>query len=221
MSKWRAEPRIFPTLRNWSSYYWREDFTFLLRDDKGQLHRVISREPTPWTNLRLGTTYTGLKVDWQSKPRVKVIGVQAIDRQPANYYDLKLDPDKDRSRLSFCASSKTTSGRIITSITGSTIGARKRAEKMVPHYANDSPHYAVYGYLNGIAAPFDKEGQELVKKYEGEYSGIIYHGRVKKANNDVGYEVQIVNLMGRHKKTLDYNVFYGKPGLIPVLDGKK
>ena len=33
--------------RNWRSYYWREDFTFLLNEDGGKQRRVISREPTP------------------------------------------------------------------------------------------------------------------------------------------------------------------------------
>ena len=38
--------------RNWRSYYWREDFTMLVRDAKGKQWRIISREPTPWNNLR-------------------------------------------------------------------------------------------------------------------------------------------------------------------------
>jgi hypothetical protein len=38
----------FAYIRQWRSYYWREDFTLLVRDDGGRLHRVISREPTPW-----------------------------------------------------------------------------------------------------------------------------------------------------------------------------
>src|ERR1051326_6459311 len=77
--------------REWRSYYWRDDFTFVLKDAKGQLHRVISREPTPWNDLKLGTTYTGLKVDWKENPKVKIIGVQAIDRIPEEFYNLKLD----------------------------------------------------------------------------------------------------------------------------------
>src|SRR3954469_8821072 len=66
--------------RQWRSYYWREDFTFLLKTDDGKTFRVISREPTPWNDLRMGTTYTGLKVDWDRKPRVKVVGVKGVDR---------------------------------------------------------------------------------------------------------------------------------------------
>jgi hypothetical protein len=209
----------FSFTRNWSSYYWREDFTLLLRDDAGQVHRVISREPTPWTNLRLGTTYTNLAVDWKSKPRVRIIGVRAIDRQPESYYDLKLDPDK------------TITAFILRVRAGDDWKdyyvnnwfhdwSPETDRKILAHYANASPHYTVFGYLKGIGAPFDKEGQELIKKYEPEYGGIIYHGRVKRAKNEVGYEVHILHLMGRHKKSLDYKVFHGNPAEIPMLDGR-
>src|SRR6266851_642615 len=77
----------FAYVRQWRSYYWREDFTLLVRADGGRLHRVISREPTPWTEYRLGTTYTGLAVDWVARPRVQVIGVQGVDRDPAEFPD--------------------------------------------------------------------------------------------------------------------------------------
>src|ERR1051325_3888765 len=82
----------FRFIRNWRSYYWRQDCTLLVRDDAGKLHRVISREPTPWAGHRLGTTYTGRAAAWPSQPRVQIIGVRANDRQPAESYDLKLDP---------------------------------------------------------------------------------------------------------------------------------
>src|SRR5438445_4522682 len=72
----------FSFTRNWRHYYWREDFTLLVREDAGKLHRVISREPTPWSGYRLGTTFTGLAVDWSRQPRVQLVGVQAIDSQP-------------------------------------------------------------------------------------------------------------------------------------------
>jgi hypothetical protein len=212
----RAEDFAFT--RNWNSYYWREDFTFLLRDADGRVHRVISREPTPWTDLRLGTTFTGLTVDWASKPLVKIVGVRGIDRIPVNYYEMKLDWEK--------------------TITAFILRVRLGDEwkdfyinnwfhdwgpetdrKMLAQFANNAPHYTVYGYLNGIAAPFNKAGQELVKKHEAEYGGIIYHGRVERADNDVGFEVRILHLMGRHKKSLDYSVFHGNPADIPKLDG--
>ena len=81
----------FSHQRDYRSYYWAEDFTFLLKDDGGKTWRIISREPTPAYDWRMGPTYTGLKVDWQAKPRVKVIGVKTVDRIPADFYHFKLD----------------------------------------------------------------------------------------------------------------------------------
>src|SRR5262245_38844722 len=82
----------FQYTRNWRSYYWREDCTLLAGDDAGKLHSIIGPEPPPRSGHRFGPPYTGLKFDWKSKPRVRIIGVQAIDRQPEEYYDVKLDP---------------------------------------------------------------------------------------------------------------------------------
>ena len=43
--------------RNWRSYYWREDFTFMLKEDgTSKTWRIISREPTPNYDYRMGTT---------------------------------------------------------------------------------------------------------------------------------------------------------------------
>jgi hypothetical protein len=213
----------FSYTRSWRAYYWREDFTFLLRDDAGKVHRVISRESTPWTNLRLGTTYTGLKVDWKARPRVQVIGVQAVDRMPAEFYDLKLDPDKTVTAFIL---------RVQTGKKGDKPIWREfyvnnwfhrwgddTDRKILAHYANSDPHFTVYGYLGGIAAPFDKAGKALLAKYEKEYNGIIYHGRVVKADNPIGYEVRLLHLMGRNKKTSNYDVFHGDPKELTKLDG--
>ena len=205
--------------RNWRSYYWREDFTLLVRDDKGQVHRIISREPTPWNGYRLGTTLTGLKVEWAKKPRVQIIGVRAIDRQPAEYYDLKLDPDK--------------------TITAFIVRVRQgdawkdfyvnnwfhdwgpdTDRKILAQYANNLPEYTVYGYNSSIAAPFDKDSQQLLKKYEPDFQSIIFHGRVKKAANDIGYEVQLLHILGRHKKSAEVRIFHGNPAEIERLDGR-
>jgi len=211
----------FAYTRNWRSYYWREDFTLLVRDDKGTLHRVISREPTPWNGFRLGTTFTKLAVDWSAKPRVQIIGVRAIDRQPAEYYDLKLDPDR------------TVTAFILRVRQGDVWKAfyvnnwfhdwgKETDRKILAHYANDLPHYTVYGYLNNssIAAPFARESEELLKKYEPDFQAIIFHGRVKKADNEIGYEVHLLHILGRHKKSAEVRIFHGNPAEIERLDGK-
>src|SRR5438046_10495554 len=52
-----GKARDFQFIRDWSHYYWREDFTFLLTDEKtGKTWRIISREPTPAYHFRMGTT---------------------------------------------------------------------------------------------------------------------------------------------------------------------
>jgi hypothetical protein len=211
----------FRFLRDWRVYYWRQDCTLRVRDDAGKVHRVISREPTPWTDYRLGTTYTGLGVDWTRQPRVKIIGVQAIDRVPEDFYDIKLD-------------AKATVTAFIIRVENA---KEKRWDdfyvnnwfhkwgddadvKVLKHYANDSPNYTVYGYLGTIAAPFDEEGKGLLKKYP---DANIFHGRVaavkNPAKNEVGYEVRVLHLLGRDKKTARYQVFHGDPGQLERLDG--
>lgn len=212
----------FREIRDWASYYWREDFTFVLRDDAGKRHRVISREPTPWTNLRLGTTYPGLKVDWAKRPRAKVVGVQGVDRQPAEFYDVKLKP------------SETTTAFIVR-LPAAEPGkwqdyyvnnwfhhwGKEADRKVLAQYANDDPHYTVYGYVNDAAAPFDAAGQKLLEKFSPTYGGVIYHARVAKAKNDAGYELRVLHLMGRHKKSAEYEVFHGDARQLTKLDERK
>jgi hypothetical protein len=201
----------FHFIRNWRSYYWRQDFTMLVRDDVGKLHRVISREPTPWAGYRLGTTYTGLPVDWTKQPRIKLIGVQAVDRIPEDFHDLKLNP-------------KNTVTAFIVRVEDKDFYVNNwfhkwgddTDRKVLKHYANDLPDYTIYGYLNGIAAPFDAEGKKLLEKYP---DANIYHGRIVAAKNEIGYEVRILHLMGRDKKTARYEIMYGNPSEIEKLDG--
>src|SRR5204863_80714 len=77
-------------------------------------------------------------------------------------------------------------------------------------------NYTIYGYLSGIAAPFDAAGQVLLAKYP---DANIYHGRVVPAKNDIGYEVRILHLMGRDKKTAKYEIFNGNPQELERIDG--
>lgn len=209
-------------IREWRSYYWRDDHTLVLRDDAGKRYRIISREPTPWNNLRLGTTYPGLQVDWDKKPRVKIIGVKAVDRIPEDFYDLKLEPAN--TITAFIVRVQITRDGPWRDYYVNNWFHNWGAEtdrKMLRHYANDDSNYAVYGYLRGIAAPFDAEGQKLIDKFSPEWNGIIYHGRVVKADNDIGYAVKVLHLMGRNKKSLDYAVFHGDGSKLIKLDQQK
>jgi hypothetical protein len=209
----------FQFIRQWRSYYWREDFTVLLRDSAGKLHRVISREPTPWAGYRCGTTYTGLPVDWTSKPTVRVIGVGAVDRIPAEFHDRKLD---ESTVTAFILRVRTDKGEWRDFYVNNWFHdwGPETDRKVLAHYATADPNYTVYGYVGGgIAAPFDAEGKKLIEKHTPEYGGMIFHGQVVKAANEVGYEVRILHLLGRSKKTANYDVFYGDEKQVRKLDG--
>lgn len=212
----------FKFYRNWRSYYWREDFTISLRGDDGRTYRVISREPTPWTNLRMGTTYTGLEVDWDKRPRVQVIGVKAIDRIPQEFYDLKLDPKHTVTAFLVRVKADEKSGWKDYFINNWFHRWGEQTDrKMLAHYANDKPNYDIYGYLKGTIAPLDAEGRAILARHEADYNGIIYHARLVKADNPVGYARHLLHLVGRNKKTARYEVFYGDPSKLEKLDQRK
>jgi hypothetical protein len=193
----------------------------MLRDDAGKLHRIISREPTPWNDLRLGTTFPVTEVDWSKKPRVEVIGVSGVDRIPLEFYDLKLE------------------GEITTAFLVRLLGDGKEkardyyvnnwfhkwgedADRRIPaQYARTEPQYSIYGYLSDHVTPFDAASGELIAKLTPEYSGVIYHARVEKAENKFGYALRLLHLLGRHKQSLEYRVFHGDPEQLIKLDGRK
>lgn len=208
--------------REWRSYYWREDFTLVVRDARGHEHRVISREPTPWTDRRLGTTYTGLKVDWSKRPRVQVIGVRAIDRIPPEFYNVELDPD--HTITAFIVRVKTAPDaqwRDYYINNWFHHWGPEADRKVLPHYASENPNYTIFGFLEDCAAPFDAAGQELLKQSVDDWEGIIYHARLVKAENEIGYARQVLHLMGRHRRTREYAIFHGDPEQIPRLDQRK
>src|SRR5262249_47428043 len=137
--------------RQWRAYYWREDFTFLLKTDDGKTIRVISREPTPWNNLRMGTTYTGLKVAWDKKPRVKIIGVKGVDRTPAEFYDLKLGDD---TVTAFIVRVETEKDKYKDYYVNNWFHkwSKDADAKVLANYANGDPNYTIYGYVSSQPA---------------------------------------------------------------------
>ena len=175
----------FGFFHQWRYYYWRNDFTILLRDDAGKLHRVISREPTPWTNLRLGTTFPHLSVNWAGRPRVQVIGVAGIDRTPLEFYDFDLRGD---TTTAFIVRVQQPDGAWQDYYVNNWFHrwGSEADRKVPPHYAKDDPHYTVYGYLSDHVVPFDAESARRIQELTTDYGGIIYHARVVKTDNDLG-----------------------------------
>jgi hypothetical protein len=212
----------FREIRDWASYYWRDDVTFVLRDASGKSWRIISRELTPWTDLRLGPTYTGLKVEWSKSPQVQVIGVAAVDRIPREFYDLKIDGDNLVTALIVRVRTNDASPWRDFYVNNWFHPWGQEADaKVLAHFATDDPHYTIYGFASTQAAPFDAASQKIFDAHKADYSGIIYHARVRKADNPQGYELSLLHLMGRHTKTLDYGVFHGDPATLAKLDQRK
>jgi hypothetical protein len=208
--------------RNWSTYYWREDFTFHLTEDgTGKTWRIISREPTPAYVFRMGTTFTDLKEDWKSKPHVKVVGVKAIDRIPADFYDFKLDePNLTTALVVYVETAPGVWKEWFVNNWFHQWG--KRADKFVhARYAGKPAPYDIYGFVNGQAAPFDKKSQAVLDKNKDNPS-LMFHGRIHATkDNPFGYEIELTDLIGRNVRSGGHAILYGDAKTIPLLDGRK
>ncbi len=208
--------------RNWSSYYWREDFTFILTEEKtGKTWRVISREPTPAYVFRMGTTFTDLKVDWQAKPRVKVIGVKAVDRIPADFYQFKLD--EANLATAFIVSIETAPDVWKDYYVNNWFHRwGERADPFVhAHYADKAVPYDVYGFVRGQTAPFDKKSQAVIDRNKDNPS-LMFHGRIHATkSNPFGYEIELTDLLGRDIKSGGHVFLHGDGKSIPLLDSRK
>ncbi len=206
--------------RNWRDRYWREDFTFVLTEDSGKKWRIISREPTPVYDLRMGTTYTKLKIDWKASPTVKVIGVKAIDRLPPDFYDFKLnEPNLATALIVRVATPSMKWEDYYVNNWFHKWGPK--ADKAIHAYYADKPDpYDTYGFVFGQAAPFDAKASAIIAKYK-EDGSLKYHGRIHATkNNPFGYEIELIDLIGKDPRT-GYTFLFGNGKTIPRLDGKK
>ncbi len=209
----------FHFTKNYNSYYWREDFAFMLKDEKnGKSWRILSREPTPAYDWRMGTTFTGLKPDWQKKPRVKIVGVTGVDRLPATFYDFKLDEKHiATAHLVYVETAKNK-----WELYNANNWFHKWSDHADPviyaHFADKQAPYDIYGFINGQSAPFAKKSQELIAQHQGAR---MFHGVIR-TNKDqkFGYEIEVLHLVGPDKGGNGV-VFHGNPQTLVRLDKKK
>jgi len=209
----------FQFFRDWNSYYWREDFTFLLKEDgSGKTWRILSREPTPAYHWRMGTTFPGLKVDWKTGPRVKVTGVRGVDRIPAEFHQLKLDEPNLVTALvvSVETTPKTWQEYYVNNWFHKWGDKADRA--VCKLYANRKAPYDIYGFINGQAAPFSKEAKALLARHK---QARMFHGLLRATHdNPFGYEIELLHLVGPDKQG-NGTVFHGDPKQMVPLDQKK
>lgn len=207
--------------RNWQSYYWREDFSLALREDgTGTVWQVISREPTPAYQWRMGTTFTGLKVDWQKNPRVKIVGVTGVDRIPVTFYDRKLDvPNLVTALLVFVEAAPGKWQEWYVNNWFHPWG--EKADRNVHAWYADKPApYDIYGFARGQVAPFDAKSQAVLLKHRDNPS-LMFRGRLRTAKeNPFGFELELLDLIGRDVKTGGPLILHGDANSIPLLDSQ-
>lgn len=208
----------FHFTRNWNSYYWREDFTFLLKDEKSnQTWRVLSREPTPAYDWRMGTTFTGLRPDWTKEPRVKIVGVTGVDRLPAKFYDLKLDEARIATAHLVWVEAKD-DWKLYNANNWFHKWSADADPVIYSHYADKGPPHDIYGFINGQAAPFAKRSQDLIAQHK---TARMFHGVIRTAKDaKFAYEIEVLHLVGPDKNGNGV-VFHGDPKTLPMLDKKK
>jgi hypothetical protein len=203
-------------------YYWAEDFTFLLKEGD-KTWRVISREPTPAYGWRMGPTYPGLVVDWKAKPRVKVLAVKAVDRMPEVFPDLDLKKEKNPIATALIVSVETRPGAWQDYCVNNWfhIWGPRADKKIHGRYADKKAPYHLYGFARAQAAPFDAASKAIIDKHKDNPS-LMFHGRVKTAKGSAfGYEIELLDLIGRNVKSGGSIVLFGDAKTIPRLESKK
>jgi hypothetical protein len=205
--------------RNWNSYYWREDFSFLLKEDRtGKTWRIISREPTPAYDWRMGTTFTGLRVDWKARSRVRVVGVTGVDRLPREFYRFKLDePNLATAFVVFVETKPNTWNEYYVNNWFHSWGP-KADQATHRLYAGKSAPYDIYGFIGGQVTLFSKKSQALIA---GHKSARMFHGLVRATRaNSFGYEIELLHLFGPDNQG-NGQVLYGDAKTVPRLEMKK
>ena len=200
--------RDFHFTRNWNAYYWREDFRFVLEPDGGGPPiQVISREPTPAYHWRLGTTYPkGVEVNWESKPRVRVVGVTGLDRDPAEFYGQKLDLQHLVTAQVVWVGSRP---YYVNNWFHSWGKAADAATARI--YSNQPAPFDIYGFVKGAPLPFNPAGQALLQKHP---AAKFYHGLIR------GGSIEVLHLIEQDQQG-EGHIVVGSPDQIPLLDERK
>lgn len=203
-------------------YYWAEDFSFLLKEDgTDKVWRIISREPTPAYRWRMGPTYPGLAVDWKANPRVKILGVKAVDRIPEDFHGFKLDEKNLATALIVRVETKPGAWEDYYVNNWFHIWGKRADPKIYSYYADKEAPYHLYGFARSQAAPYTPASQAILDKNKDNPS-LMFRGRVKTAKDTpFGYRIELIDLIGRNTKSGGDLVLFGDAKGIPLLEAKK
>jgi hypothetical protein len=208
--------------RYYRFYYWAEDFSFVLKEEgTGKVWRIISREPTPAYKWRMGPTYPALAVDWKAKPKVKVLAVKAVDRIPEKFHDFKLDEKDLATALIVRVETKPGTWQDYYVNNWFHIWGKRADAKVYSYYADKDERYHIYGFARAQAAPYTPESKAIMDKNKDNPS-LMFRGRVKTAKEtDFGYQIELIDLIGRNTKSGGELLLLGDAKGIPLLEAKK
>lgn len=207
---WTGTARDFRFFRRPEGYYTAEDFSFTLDSDGHGSWPVISREPTPFEKWRFGTTYTGLTVDWNANPKVRIVAVKTIDRLPPKFLDYKLDPDKILTALIVEVWSGNRWRPWFINNWFHPWGTPADSAMILSHYVGrPSPYFDVYGFKGDISADLNERARKLVEKHP-EWRA--YHGRiVADPKEKLGWALDLLHVFTKNPKTGGYEAVVGDP----------
>jgi len=151
---------------------------------------------------------------------VKVVGVQGVDRIPAEFYHFQLDePNLATALVVFVETKPGEWKEVFVNNWFHPWGAR--ADKLVHAlYADKPAPYDIYGFARGQSAPFDAKSRAVIAAHQSNPS-LMFHGRVRTSKEAAfGYELELIDLIGRDVKTGGDVLLFGDAKSIPKLDGR-
>lgn len=202
------------TQRN-AGYYTADEFAFIFSSPRNGRWQVISREPTPFEMWRFGTTFTGLKVDWNAGPEVRLTGVKGVDRIPASYPGLTLDAEKTITALILEVRVGEDWRPWYVNNWFHKWSTPEDDARIAAEYAGKSDPYEVYGFRDDAPAELTAASRAVVERFPTwrAYHGVLVRDPTAKG----GIALEIRHLFAKDPKTGGNACVYGDPkALIPL-----
>jgi eukaryotic-like serine/threonine-protein kinase len=193
--------------RRSAGYYTADEFSFTLDSPANGRWQVVSREPTPFESWRMGTTFTGLKLDWSTNPQVRIVALKGIDRIPATYPGLQLDPEKTLTVLLLDVRTGDAWKPWYINNWFHRWSTPEEDARIAGHYVDRGAPYDVYGFRDDLLADLTEKSKQTAARFP---TWRCYHGvLVKDAKAGRGYALELLHLFARNPQTGGYDCVYG------------
>lgn len=194
---WTGKATYIRFLEVYRSYFWDREFHLrFAREGTKETWDVVSRASTPYNGWRMGPTYTGLKVDWAKKPKLRIVGVQKIDRYQEKFHDIPLDKTKTITAfILFVWQDEKWQEYYVnnwyhTWVEGT---AGLHTKDIARYYVDRGKPYDVYGWLHSAGSDevWDARMPALVARCKRK---AVYHGLlVSDATRPLGYRLKLLH----------------------------